>query len=202
MLEETKNILSTIKDVHLLTLIDSFMRDEKFINDFSSSPAAMIYHQNYIGGLLEHTLNVIKICDQFCILYPELNRDLILAGAFLHDIGKTKELDVSGMMINMTDEGTLIGHTVIGYNLVLNRIMGLEEFPDILKFKILHMVLSHNGKLEYGSPKLPQFPEAVALYHADESDAKVDLFLRQKREANTEETCIYDTKIKGRLYLK
>ena len=202
MLEETKNILSTIKNTHLLALTGSFISDKRFIAEFSSSPAAMHYHQNYIGGLLEHTLNVMKICKQLCLLYPELDHDLTITGAFLHDIGKTKELETTSTVIDITDEGMLIGHTTIGYNIVSERIKDLNGFPETLKLKILHIIISHNGKTEYGSPKTPQFPEATAVYHADHCDAKIDLFLRLKREANTEDAWVWDKKINGHVYLK
>ena len=202
MIEETKNILSTIKDIHLSSLTESFITDKKFLDEFASSPAAMHYHQNYVGGLLEHTLNVMKICEFLCGLYPELDHDLTIAGAFLHDIGKTKELETTSTVIDITDEGMLIGHTTIGYDMVSKKIDTLDTFPEILKLKILHMLLSHNGKQEYGSPKVPQLPEAATVYHADECDAKIDIFLRLKREANTEDAWIWDRKISGHVYLK
>ncbi len=202
MLEELKDLLSSIKDKHLAELVNSFTSDEKFMASFAKSPAAMEYHQNYLGGLLEHTLNVMRIGDTLCKIHTELDRDLVIAGAFLHDIGKTVELSTTGTTIDISEEGMLIGHTTIGYNMVSKQLDRMPEFPENLRLKILHMVLSHNGKAEYGSPKEPQLPEAIAVYYSDECDAKIDLFLRLKREAKTEDPWIWDKKIRGHVYLK
>ncbi|NOQ55630.1 MAG: HD domain-containing protein [Nanohaloarchaea archaeon] len=202
MLVEVRSILASVKDKDLIRLVMLFVRDKKFMDLFSKTPAAMEYHQNYVGGLLEHTLNVMKIADNVCSLYPELDRDLVVSGAFLHDIGKMSELELSGTLIGVSHEGMLIGHTVIGHDMVSKRIAGLDDFPVTLKLKLLHIVLSHNGHKEYGSPKVPQLPEAVVIHHADDCDAKVDIFLRLKREANTDDPWIWDKKIKGHVYLE
>ena len=202
MLAEVKAILVTVKNKNLSRLMGLFIEDKEFMDLFSKTPAAMEYHQNYVGGLLEHTLNVMKISDNLCGLYPELDRDLVICGAFLHDIGKMSELEFSGTLIDVSHEGMLIGHTVIGHDMVSKRIAKLDDFPETLKLKLLHIVLSHNGHKEYGSPKVPQLPEAVAVYHADDCDAKVDIFLRLKREANTDDSWIWDRKIKGHVYLE
>jgi len=202
MMQEMKALLSTVKNEHLLALIRAYMEDEKFIQAFKKAPAAMEYHQNYIGGLVEHTLNVMGICNKLCDIHPELDRDLVLAGAFLHDIGKIKEFEVAGGIIDVSDEGMLVGHIIIGYEILSNKINETPAFPKELGLKLLHIVLSHHGKPEYGAPKEPQLPEAVAVYYADNCDAQVDLLLRLKREANTEDNWIWDKKIKGHIYLK
>lgn len=202
MLDEIKGIMSALGNEHLRKLGVAFLTDEKFITAFRKAPAAMEYHQNYVGGLLEHTLNVIKISNNLCDMHPELDRDLVLTGAFLHDVGKVKEFDVTGGIIDVSHEGMLVGHMTIGYEIVSGKIKKIHGFPQNLALKVLHMILSHHGKPEYGATKRPQLPEAVAVHYADECDAKIDLFLRLKREANTEDSWIWNKKINGHIYLK
>ena len=202
MLVEVQSILESVKNKDLSRLVKSFVLDKTFMELFSKTPAAMEYHQNYVGGLLEHTLNVMKIADNVCGLYPELDRDLVVCGAFLHDIGKMSELELSGTLIGVSHEGMLIGHTVIGHDMVAKMISGIDDFPVTLKLKLLHIVLSHHGKKEYGAPKVPQLPEAVVVHYADDCDTKVDIFVRLKREANTDDSWVWDKKIKGHVYLE
>ncbi len=198
---ELRTYISRVEDRYMKALAESFLSDSKFMASFKKAPAAMEYHQNYIGGLLEHTLNVVKICDRLCEVYDDLDYDLTVVGAFLHDFGKISELDVSGTMIDVSHDGMLLGHIVIGYEMVSQRIEQIEGFPENVKLKVLHVILSHHGKTEYGSPKKPQLPEAEAVHYADECDAKLDIVLRLKREANTEDPWIWDKKIKGHVYL-
>ncbi|UCD03226.1 MAG: HD domain-containing protein [Candidatus Aenigmatarchaeota archaeon] len=202
MLEELKRALSGIKNEHLRKLVNAFLDDSAFMDTFSRAPAAMEYHQNYIGGLLEHTNNMIRIINTLCDIHRELDRDVCLAGTFLHDIGKTKELGVSGGVIDVTDEGMMIGHITAGYEMLSKKIEQIPGFPHELKLKMLHIMLSHHGKLEYGAVKQPQTPEALAIYYADDADAQVDLYLRLKREANTDDQWIWNKKINGHIYLK
>jgi 3'-5' exoribonuclease len=202
MLDEVKSILSNVKNEHLRKLVDAFLNDSVFMKSFSNAPAAMEYHQNYVGGLLEHTLNCMKIAGAICDVHKELDRDLVLAGTFLHDIGKMKELEVSGGVIDVTAEGMMLGHITKGYEMLTKRIEQIQGFPEGLKLKLQHIVLSHHGKLEYGAVKKPQLPEALAIYYADDCDAQVDLYLRLKREANTDDEWIWNKKINGHIYLK
>jgi 3'-5' exoribonuclease len=202
MFNEVKSMLSVVRNDHIKALIRAYLEDEKLMNAFRKAPAAMEFHQNYIGGLLEHTLNVMKIAGNLCDIHPELNRDMVLTGAFIHDMGKTRELEVRGGVIDVSHEGMLIGHIVTGYEILSNKINGLQEFPKDLGMKLLHIVLSHHGRLEYGASKQPQLPEAIAIYYADECDAKVDFFLRLKREAVTDDPWIWSSKINGHVYLK
>jgi 3'-5' exoribonuclease len=168
--------------------------------EFKKAPAAMHRHQNYVGGLLEHTLNVVKICQRIHEIHPHLDYSLLLTGAILHDIGKIKEMKMS-TSIDISEEGMLLGHITIGVEMLTEKIKKLERFPMQIKLKLTHMVLSHHGRLEYGSPKTPQFPEAHAVYFADEIDAKVDYLLRLKEEAETEDPWIWKRDI-GHIYLK
>lgn len=202
MVKELKSALSGIKNEHLRKLVNSFLEDSEFMEAFTKAPAAMEYHQNYIGGLLEHTTNMMKIVSTLCDVHEELDRDVCVAGTFLHDIGKTKELGVSGSVIDVTDEGMMIGHITTGYEMLSKKISQIQGFPHELRLKMLHIILSHHGKLEYGAVKKPQTPEALAIYYADDADAQVDFYLRLKREANTDDQWIWNKKIKGHIYLK
>ncbi len=202
ILSDIKGMLSAVKNDHMRALLVKFLEDGKLMDAFMMSPAAMEYHQNYIGGLAEHTLNVMRICKGLCDIHPELDRDMVLTGAFLHDIGKIREFEISGGIIDISHEGMLVGHIIIGYEILSNKIDEIPGFPKELGLKLLHIILSHHGRPEYGASKEPQLPEAVAIHQADESDARVDLFLRLKREANTEDSWLWDKKIKGHIYLK
>lgn len=182
------------------SLLHSFFNDEKFVKKFKDAPAAMHRHQNYIGGLLEHTLNVTKICQRIHEVHPMLDYNLLITGAILHDIGKIKEMKV-GTSIDISEEGMLLGHIISGVEMLIEKIKEMETFPERIRLKLIHIILSHHGKLDYGSPKTPQFPEAHAIYFADEIDAKVDYTLRLKEEAETEDLWIWKRDV-GHIYLK
>lgn len=150
-----------------------FIEDEEFKKIFKEHSAAKTVHHSFIGGLLEHTLSVTRICDFYSKNYPFLDRDLLLAGALLHDIGKTKEL--SGYPKNeYTDEGQLLGHIFIGTKMVMEAIRKVPGFPKTKGDELLHLILSHHGQLEFGSPKKPELMEAMALSFADNCDAKIE----------------------------
>ncbi len=201
MLIELGNVIKTVKEPNLKTLLDAVFKDEVFISKFKLIPASMMYHQNCIGGLLEHTLNVVEICETIYRIYPTLDRDLLIAGALLHDVGKAFELEIS-TVIDVTEDGMLRGHTIIGEEFVMEKIKNIKDFPEVLRLKIAHIILSHHGELEFGAVKKPQLPEAVALHYADYCDAKVDIYLRAKKQAKTEDLWIWDKLIKGHVYLK
>ncbi|MEW6070601.1 MAG: HD domain-containing protein [Candidatus Thermoplasmatota archaeon] len=201
MLVELGHLIKSVKDPHLRQLLENIFKDEKFVSKFKIMPASMMYHQNKLGGLLEHTLNVAKICQTILAIHPPLDSDLLISGALLHDVGKVFELYVS-TVIDVTEEGMLRGHTVLGEEFVLRKIEEIIGFPDLLKLKIAHLILSHHGELEFGAVKKPQLPEAVALHYADYCDAKVDIYLREKGEARTEDLWVWSKLIKGHVYLK
>ncbi|MDI6887102.1 MAG: HD domain-containing protein [Candidatus Thermoplasmatota archaeon] len=201
MLIELGYLIKSLKDNNLKLLLESVFKDVKFVSKFKIMPASMMYHQNKLGGLLEHTLNVAKLCEAISSIHPALDRDLLIAGALLHDVGKVFELEVT-TVIDVTEEGMLRGHTVLGEEFVLDKIKKMPNFPDLLKLKIAHLVLAHHGELEFGAVKKPQLPEAVALHYADYCDAKVDIYLREKGEARTEDLWIWSKLIKGHVYLK
>lgn len=174
MYEELLGFISSIENKHLKQLLSSFfIEDKDFAASFKKNSAAKSVHHSFIGGLLEHTLSVTKLCNEYTKLYPILNRDLLITAAIFHDIGKTKE--ISKFPTNdYTDEGQLLGHIVIGYQMVDDAIKKLDGFPEKLGNELKHCILSHHGELEYGSPKKPAIIEAVALNFADNTDAKLE----------------------------
>lgn len=176
MYKELLSYIDSLQNRYLKMLLeDMFKKDEKFIQTFKKSSAAKTVHHGFIGGLLEHTLSVTKLCDFYCKSYPLLNRDLLLAAAICHDIGKTKELSAFPEN-DYTDEGQFLGHIIIGCEIVAERIRNIDGFPVILANELKHCILSHHGELEYGSPKKPAIMEAVALNFADNTDAKMQTF--------------------------
>lgn len=176
MYKELLAIIDSIENRYLKMLLeDMFVKDENFVKAFKKSSAAKTVHHGFIGGLLEHTLSVTKLCDYYTKAYPLLNRDLLLSAAICHDIGKTKELSVFPEN-DYTDEGQFLGHIIIGCEMVGERIRKIDGFPAILANELKHCILSHHGELEFGSPKKPAIMEAVALNFADNTDAKMQTF--------------------------
>lgn len=176
MYTELKGIIDTVEEPHLKKLLYSFfVEDEGFVSKFKLHSAAKSVHHGFIGGLLEHTLSVTRICDFYSKNYPILNRDLLLTAAICHDIGKIYE--ISDFPENdYTDEGNLLGHIVMGTMMVRDRANQIEGFPQVLLGELEHCILAHHGKLEFGSPKKPGLIEAMALAYADDTDAKMECF--------------------------
>lgn len=165
--------LGSVKNEYLQALLQSFFGKEEFKKRFSNHSAAKSVHHGFVGGLLEHTLGVVRMCNYLATAYPILNRDLLLTAAAFHDIGKLKEL--SPFPVNdYTDVGQLLGHIVIGTQWVSEHISKIEGFPTRLSGELQHCILAHHGELEYGSPKKPALVEAVALSMADNMDAKLE----------------------------
>jgi len=162
-------------DVSLKQLLTLIFTDEKIRDDFKKAPAAKGFHHSYIGGLLEHTLSVVTLLDAITAHYPEVNRDLVIAGGILHDIGKIEELSFR-KMIDYTDEGRLIGHIVLGLELLDRHLAKIDDFPEKTAMELRHILLSHHGILEYGSPKRPKSREALIVNYVDDLDAKVNAF--------------------------
>ncbi|MEA2016258.1 MAG: HD domain-containing protein [Actinomycetota bacterium] len=175
MFGEIMEYISGIGNTYLKKLLDMFFGDEKFAEDFKNSTAAMYYHHAFKGGLLEHTLNVTKLCDAISRVYKDLNYDLLISGAILHDIGKMKEYRTK-VTTEVTDQGKLLGHITIGYGWVIEKIKEIDGFPRDLSNRLLHIILSHHGHKEFGSPKRPKILEAFIVYHADHIDADVGGF--------------------------
>lgn len=173
MYKELLSIAGKIKEPHMRTLVSGFfVEDKEFVLRFKKHSAAKSVHHGFIGGLLEHTLGVVKLCDYMADQYPVINRDLLLASAMFHDIGKIKELS-SFPENDYTDEGQLLGHIFIGAEMVGERIKKIPGFPVKMANEVIHCILAHHGELEYGSPKKPAIAEALALNLADNTDAKM-----------------------------
>lgn len=167
-------LVNSIKNTYLSQLLKKlFVEDTAFVKTFQEHSAAKTVHHGFIGGLLEHTLSVARMCEYFCSAYPILKRDLLITAALCHDIGKTKELSAFPMN-DYTDEGQLLGHIVIGTEILHDIIREIPDFPVQLENELKHCILSHHGELEYGSPKKPALAEAVALNLADNADAKME----------------------------
>lgn len=182
MFKELLGFVDSVKNEYLKQLLNSFFRnDENFVKAFKNTSAAKTVHHGFTGGLLEHSLSVTRLCDKMASNYDYLNRDLLISAAMLHDAGKTRELSEFPKN-DYTDEGNFLGHIVIGYEMVMEKIKKIEGFPEILKLEIGHCILAHHGELEYGSPKKPAIAEAIALSMADNIDAKLET-LREALEA-------------------
>ena len=170
------DILSFVKKIenkYLRQLAEYyFVNDEAFIKSFKGHSAAKSVHHSFAGGLLEHTLSILKMCEYYVSAYPLLSKDLLFTAALFHDIGKTKELSAFPEN-DYTDDGQLIGHIVMGVEMISDGVRAIEGFPAKIASELKHCVIAHHGELEYGSPKKPALPEAVALHYADATDAKL-----------------------------
>ena len=174
MYQELTALVQSFQNPYLKKLASSyFLEDKAFVKKFCFHSAAKSVHHGFVGGLLEHTLSVTKHCDYFAAYYPMLNRDLIVTAAMFHDIGKLEELSVFPEN-DYTDEGQLLGHIMIGAEMVGERIRTIEGFPVRMANELKHCILAHHGELEYGSPKKPALAEALALSFADNVDAKME----------------------------
>jgi len=180
MMSELKNIINAdVKEKHLKSLLEAFFSDPDFTRLYANSPAARTIHHNCVGGLLEHTLEVIALCRNLAGLYPEQVRlDLLITGAILHDIGKLEEYNQDSISFDFTDRGKLVGHISIGKEMLDSKLAGLHDFPDDLKLELEHMLLTHHGVREWGSPEVPKTIHAFALFHADLVSARMDQFIK------------------------
>lgn len=201
MASKLKESINSIGDSYLRSLLNSFFGDARFFEEFKKAPAAMYIHHACIGGLLEHTLGVVKLCEAACSIYPKMDRELVLTGAILHDIGKLKEFKVT-TNIEISEEGMLRGHIIIGDELVQEKIKNIRGFPEALRLKLSHIILSHHGSNEYQSPRKPEFPEAVAVHYADELDAKLYQYMEIKEKAKESNDFRAYSKRLGEVYLK
>ncbi|MBV9574376.1 MAG: HD domain-containing protein [Acidobacteriales bacterium] len=165
--------VSTFKDPNLRGLVEAFMSDPEIAEAYRNAPAAKTMHHAYIGGLLDHVVSLFHSCDLLSRNYPQINRDLLLTGAFLHDIGKIHELAYN-RSFSYTTRGQLLGHMIIELEMLQAKLAQMPGFPGELKTLIEHMMISHHGQYEFGSPKLPMFPEAVMLHYLDDLDSKME----------------------------
>lgn len=204
--EKLKALLFKSTDLHLRALAQAFFMDEKFIRDFCKAPAGIRQHHAYLGGLLEHVVTMMDAAERLMPVYTNLNRDLVLMGIFLHDIGKVRELQYDSAF-TYTDEGELVGHIVMGVEMLNDKLKQAEQltgesFPKELQYRLKHIIVAHHGQLDYGSPKLPMTPEAVFIYYLDNLDARTHAFVRDiKEDKNTLSSwTAYNPNISRKLY--
>ncbi len=203
MYEELIRSIDLVENEKIKSLLNTVFNDSTIKNKFKEHPGAIEIHHNWIGGLLEHTLEVLKYSQLTLQQFPTLNKDLLIAGSLLHDIGKLDELEITSR-IKGTNLGQLTGHLVLGIIYVAKKIDEIEDFDKEIKYKILHMLTSHHGKNEFGSPKEPMFPEALAIYYADELSSKMSEmteFIESAKE-DTEDDFMYSRRKNMNIFLK
>jgi 3'-5' exoribonuclease len=165
--------VASFRDQNLRALVQLFMADPEIATAYRNAPAAKTLHHAYIGGLLDHVVSLFRSCELVCQNYPQINRDLLLTGAFLHDIGKIHELTYS-RSFSYTTRGQLLGHMIIELEMLQAKLAQLPGFPSEMKILLEHLIISHHGQYEFGSPKLPMFPEALMLHYLDDLDSKME----------------------------
>lgn len=186
LLERLRGILLKLKNPHLRALVECFLMDDALMRGFCQAPAGVRNHHAYLGGLLEHVVGLLEAAERMLPVYPTLDRDLLLVGIFLHDIGKVRELNYT-RTFGYSDEGQLVGHIVIGVEMLNEKVAKVpdltgEAFPQETLYRLKHMIVSHHGTMEFGSPVVPMTPEAIALHLLDNLDAKIHTFTRDIRE--------------------
>lgn len=183
LLERLKGALRRVADPHLRALAEAYFIDDEFMTAFARCPAGVRVHHAYVGGLLEHVVTMLDVAEKVLPLYPEVSRDLVVMGVFLHDSGKVRELTFDRTFA-YSDEGQLLGHLTIGIEMLADKARRVpdltgEPFPAELLLRLKHLILSHHGETEYGSPKVPMTPEAVALHAIDLLDSRLTIALRE-----------------------
>ena len=187
MYQELLSYINGVENTYLKQLLQEFfVKDQAFISAFKQSSAAKTVHHGFVGGLLQHTLGVTKLCDYYCNTYPLLKRDLLITAAICHDMGKTREISLFPEN-DYTDAGQFLGHIVIGVEMIGEKVRNIPGFPEVLANELKHCILAHHGEYEFGSPKKPAIMEAMALNLADNTDAKMETFteiLESSRDNN------------------
>jgi 3'-5' exoribonuclease len=208
LIEKLREMIAAFRNVHLRQLGDAFLNDQQFVERFKVATAAVTNHHAYPGGLLRHTVDLMELCQMIAPRYERVDSELLMFGAFLHDLGKIEELSPTGEL-SYTDRGQLVGHIVIGVQMLGATIERLEAesgqaFPAELRMHLEHLIVSHHGQLEYGSPRLPATLEAIALHHIDNLDAKVTAFtnLIESDLTNNEHWTNYHASIGRKLWKK
>jgi 3'-5' exoribonuclease len=175
LFNELLGYVEKVNDKFLKTLLNSFLQEEETASLFQRAPAAKGFHHIYLGGLLEHTLSVVRLLEKVADHYPVLNKDMLIAGGILHDIGKIYEFSYNNI-IDYSDEGRLIGHIVMGVEMINKKIAAIDDFPVQAALELRHIILSHHGEFEFGSPKRPKTLEALVIHYIDDLDAKFNAF--------------------------
>ncbi|MGD9963349.1 MAG: 3'-5' exoribonuclease YhaM family protein [Thermoplasmata archaeon] len=199
--ERLLSLVGKVDEPHMRALLESFFGDSGFMDRFSTAPASIQMHSAAVGGLIHHTLNVAELALEVVRQHPELDKDIVLTGALLHDIGKVMTFEVT-TRIDHTPEGNLLGEVVLGDELLAAHIAGIEGFPENLAVKLRHIILSHHGRMDWGAPVEPMTPEALAVHKADDVDAKVEYMIVKRRDALTEDDWIWDGRLRRRIYLR
>jgi 3'-5' exoribonuclease len=201
MLTMVRETIASVENPYLCALLDKFFADEEFVAAFSRAPAARRIHHAYLGGLLEHTVEVVVLCQTVLTLYPQIHRDLLMTGALLHDVGKTKEFTYQ-RDIDYSDEGRLLGHVMLSDRLITERLAEIHDFLPELALRLRHLVVSHHGRYEWGSPRRLKTLEACALHYVENLDAQVNRFAQviAARRDKTKPWTEYDTLLKRYLY--
>jgi len=182
LLAHLDELIASVENPHLKELLNLVFTDSEIREQFKNAPGGKLWHHNYLGGLLEHTLSVTGIAERVGQMYPDIKRDLLLAAGLLHDIGKILSYTYK-TLIDFTDDGRLVGHIVIGAQMVKDKIREIKDFPKDLEMELTHLILSHQGKLEHASPVVPMTLEGLILYYADEIDSNANAYQRiTKRE--------------------
>ena len=192
LLARLREVLLSLGNPHLKALVECFLIDDEFVRKFTTAPAGIRNHHAYTAGLLEHVVTMLNVALRIADLYPEVDRDLLLCGIFVHDLGKIDELSYE-RTFGYTDEGQLVGHLVMGVAMlrdVIRKVPALtgEPFPSELRLRLEHMIVSHHGTPEFGAAKVPMTAEAIALHHIDNLDAKIHLFMREIRDDPSRES--------------
>ena len=206
LIERLRGYLLKLGNPHLRALAECFLMDDNYFRNFVACPAGVKLHHAYIGGLLEHTVTMMDIAERLLPFYPGIDRDTLLMGAFLHDAGKVRELSYA-RSFGYTDEGQLLGHIAMGVEMLTEQIAKVPEltgepFPRELVIRLKHMILSHHGTLEYGSPKVPMTPEAMLLNQIDMLDTRMHMVLRDLKEDRNNPTAWtpYNHNLQRRIY--
>jgi len=204
MAKELLELAQSVQDPYLRELLLLFLKDRRFMGRFKQAVAAKSMHHGYLGGLLEHTLGVTRLADKIAHLYPAVDRDLLIAGAVLHDIGKVREFDLERIPHDYSDEGRLVGHMVLGVEMIQERAREIPGFPADLAARIKHLVISHHGRHEFGTPVVPMILEGFLLHLLDDLDAKVNYFerLSQGLEGESYQWSEYQRTLERFLYLR
>lgn len=200
MEQKLQHLLATISNPQLQELVRAFLQ-APYYQAFCRAPAAQSYHHHQVGGLLQHSLGTARIVLKIAELYPQIDRDLLLLGAILHDVGKVKEMECGGDGITYTDEGKLLGHIVLGLQM-LERLLDQTSLDQVARTKLLHLIASHHGRHEWQSPRKPQFLEAKILHLADMMDAEIWKYQSARPEAPGSHWSAYMRSIGSEVYLR
>ncbi|MDO8627184.1 MAG: HD domain-containing protein [Candidatus Diapherotrites archaeon] len=199
MLSELKKLIEQVQNPELKLVLEKFFANQEFVQKFKQAPAAMYIHHGWVSGLLEHTLAVTGLSLEVAKYHPELDKDLLITGAILHDIGKIEEFATT-TQIKVTDKGNLLGHTTIGTQ-ALTRVLDKLDISESTKNKLLHIIISHHGSTELGCPKAPAFPEALVISKIDELNANITEISETMKTAQTSDSFAYNKHF-GNIYLK